>query len=153
MENAIPTLIIACILAVLIPALTLTSLIYKPMFENTHDRQDTSPWQQFWGGSYRPALKQRLLQPVFSQLERERKIGDVIVDVDFRKVLSGLAKYLKPEGRIIVFNFPDDGNRLLFSDLGLKDNRQLVSFFEEHNFEIEHKAFPKRAQNETDEAE
>lgn len=69
MENAIPTLIIACILAVLIPALTLTSLIYKPMFENTHDRQDTSPWQQFWGESYRPALKQRLLEPVFTQLK------------------------------------------------------------------------------------
>ena len=80
MENAISTLIVACISAILIPALTLTSLIYKPMFENTHDRQDTSPWQQFWGESYRPALKQRLLQPVFSQLERERKIGDVIVD-------------------------------------------------------------------------
>lgn len=241
MENAIPTLIIACILAILIPALTLTSLVYKPMFENTHDRQDMSPWQQFWGESYRPALKQRLLQPVFSQLERERKIGDLIVDVgsgaapvtqlletrpgrkricvdiaadnvrslddlrirldaekvgqfgalsfrkallracafleinpktevnaeradaivvsdtlnyvDFRKVLYGLAKYLKPNGRIIVFNFPDDGNRLLFSDQGLKDNRQLLSFFEEHNFEIEHKAFPKRAQNETDESE
>ena len=73
--------------------------------------------------------------------------------MDFRKVLYGLAKYLKPDGRIIVFNFPDHGNRLLFSDQGLKDNRQLFSFFEEHNFDIEHKAFPKRAQNETDESD
>ena len=42
MENAIPILAIACILAILIPALTLTSLVYKPMFENRHDRQDAS---------------------------------------------------------------------------------------------------------------
>ncbi len=35
----------------------------------------------------------------------------------------------------------------------LKDNRQLYAFLEEHHFEIEHKAFPKRPRNETDETE
>jgi hypothetical protein len=73
--------------------------------------------------------------------------------VDFRKVLNGFAKYLKPDGRIIVLNFPYRGNRLLFSDKGLKDNRELYAFLEEHHFEIEHKAFPKRPRNETDESE
>ena len=37
--------------------------------------------------------------------------------------------------------------------LALKDNRQLYAFLEEHHFEIEHKAFPKRPRNETDESE
>jgi hypothetical protein len=45
--------------------------------------------------------------------------------VDFRKVLSAVAKYLKPDGRIIILNLPYRGNRSLFSDKGLKDNRQL----------------------------
>jgi hypothetical protein len=73
--------------------------------------------------------------------------------VDFRKVLKGFAEYLKPGGRIIVFNLPNRGNGLLFSDKGLKDNRQLYAFLEEHHFEIEHKGFPKRPRNETDQSE
>jgi hypothetical protein len=54
---------------------------------------------------------------------------------------------------IIVFNLPFRGNRLLFSDKGLKDDRQLYAFLEEHHFEIEHKTFPKRPRKETDESE
>ena len=72
--------------------------------------------------------------------------------VDFRKVLNGFANYLKPDGRIIVFNLPHRGNWSLFSDKGLKDNSQLYSFLEEHSFEIELKAFPKKPRNETDES-
>src|SRR6516162_1056542 len=79
--------------------------------------------------------------------------SDILNYVDFRKVLNGFAEYLKPGGRIIVFNLPNRGNGLLFSDNGLKDNRQLYAFLEEHHFEIEHKAFPKRPRNETDESE
>ncbi len=192
-------------------------------------QNDANPWQQYWGESYGPELKQWLLKPVFGKLETEEKIGNLIIDVgsgaspvtqllktndnvgslddlrirldaekvgqfgtlsfrkallrvcafleinpktetkteradtivfsdtlnyvDFRKVLNGFAKYLKPGGRIIVLNLPHRGNRLLFSDKGLKDNRQLYAFIEEHHFEIEHKAFPKRPRNETDESE
>jgi len=79
--------------------------------------------------------------------------SDMLNYVDFRKVLNGFAEYLKPGGRIIVFNLANRGNGLLFSDKGLKDNRQLYAFLEEHHFEIEHKAFPKRPRNETDESE
>ncbi len=79
--------------------------------------------------------------------------SDTLNYMDFRKVLSGFAKYLKPDGRIIVLNLPYRGNCSLFSEKGLKDNRQLYAFLEEHQFEIEHKAFPKRPRNETDESE
>ena len=200
-----------------------------------------TPWQQYWGESYGPDLKRWLLKPVFEALEKEGKIGDVVVDVgsgaapvtkllpatpgrkrimvdiaadnsrsmdaqkirldaekvgepdalsfrkalvracrfleldpaaganaggadtivfsdllnyvDFRKVLRGFAGYLKPDGRIIVVNLPIRGNQSLFSEKGLKDNGQLYRFLEEDHFEIEHKSFPKRPRNETDESE
>jgi len=216
-------------------------LSYRPIFGNRLDRGDANPWQEYWGESYGPELKQRLLKPVFDKLETEEKIGNLIIDVgsgaspvtrllepkpgrkrvcvdiaadngrsvdelrirldaekvgqfgalsfrkallrvciflginpkteektgradtivvsdtlnyvDFRKVLTGFAKYLKPDGRIIVLNLPFRGNRSLFSDKGLKDNRELYALLEEHHFEIEHKAFPKRPRNEIDESE
>ena len=163
---------------------------------------DANPWQQYWGESYGPESKQQLLKPVFGELEREEKIGNLIIDVgsgaspvtqllkarparkricidiaadnvgslndlrirldaekvgqfgslsfrkallrvcaflginpkteakteradtivfsdmlnyvDFRKVLAGFAKYLKPGGRIIAFNLPNRGNDCYF---------------------------------------
>jgi ubiquinone/menaquinone biosynthesis C-methylase UbiE len=80
-------------------------------------------------------------------------ISDTLNYVDFRKVLSGFNRYLKPEGRVLLLNLPHRGNRSLFSPQGLKDNRLLYSFLEEHQFEIEYKAFPKRPRNEQDESE
>lgn len=216
-------------------------LFYRPMFGKKPDRGDANPWQEYWGETYAPKLKQVLLKPVFGELEKEEKIGNLIIDVgsgaspvtrllktkpgrkricvdlaadnrgsvdelrirldaekvgqfgalsvrravlkvcafleinleaekkperadtivvsdtlnyvDFRKVLTGFAKYLKPDGRIIILNLPYRGNCSLFSDQGLKDNRQLYAFLEEQHFEIEHKEFPKRPRNETDESE
>jgi len=200
-----------------------------------------NPWQRYWGGTYGPELKQWLLKPVFEELEKAGKIGDLVVDagsgatpvtkflparpgrrrilvdiaadngrsadhqrirldaekvsdtgalsfqkamlrvcrflgmdpkgdasrrgadmmvfsdllnyVDFRKVLRGFADYLKPGGRMIVVNLPMRGNQDLFSEKGLKDNRDLYGFLEENRFEIEHKSFPKRVPGETDESE
>jgi SAM-dependent methyltransferase len=211
------------------------------MFGKKLDRGDANPWQEYWGETYAPELKQVLLKPVFGELEKEEKIGNLIIDVgsgaspvtrllktkpgrkricvdlaadnrgsvdelrirldaekvgqfgalsvrravlrvcafleinleaekkperadtivvsdtlnyvDFRRVLTGFAKYLKPDGRIIILNLPYRGNCSLFSDQGLKDNRQLYAFLEEQHFEIEHKEFPKRPLNETDESE
>jgi hypothetical protein len=216
-------------------------LFYRPMFGKRLEAKGANPWQEYWGETYAPELKERLLKPLFHELEKEGKIGNLIVDigsgaqpvtrlleprpgrrrvyvdiagdncesadqlrlrldaekigqlqqlsfrkallracaflqidvrtgveiqradtmvisdtlnyVDFRTVLGGLASYLKPNGRIVILNLPYRGNRTLFSDLGLKDNRQLYPFLEEQGFEIEHKAFPKRPRNETDESE
>jgi SAM-dependent methyltransferase len=221
--------------------LILNWLFYRPISDNRLDRGDANPWQEYWGETYAPELKQQLLKPVFGKLEKEEKIGNLIIDVgsgaspvtqllktkpgrkrvcvniaadkgrsleelrirldaervgqfcalsfrkailrvcafletnpktdekteradmivfsdilnyvDFRKVLSGFGKYLKPDGRIIVLNLPHRGNHSLFSENGLKDNLKLCAFLEESHFEIEHKAFPKRPRNETDESE
>jgi hypothetical protein len=220
--------------------LMLNWLFYRPIFGKKTDRGEENPWQEYWGETYAPELKQRLLKPVFDQLDREGKIGNLIIDigsgarpvsrlleekpgrkricvdiaaengesadelklrldaekvqgfallssrkallrvdaflginprkdqieradtivisdtlnyVDFQTVLSGFAKFLKPNGRIIILNLPYRGNHSLFSERGLKDNYQLYAFLEEQHFEIEHKTFPKRPRNETDESE
>jgi SAM-dependent methyltransferase len=216
-------------------------LFYRPIFGKSPERGKESPWQEYWGETYAPELKQRLLKPVFDDLDSRGKIGDLIVDigsgarpvsrllkarpgrkrvcidiaadngesvdelrlrldaekvgefarlssraallrvcaflgitprkdleteradvivisdtlnyVDFRRVLGDFAKFLKPNGRLIILNLPYRGNCSLFSQGGLKDNHQLYAFLEEQHFEIEHKAFPKRPRNETDESE
>ncbi len=200
-----------------------------------------NPWQPYWGEPYGLELKQWLLKPVFEEMERAGKVGDLIVDigsgarpvtrfleerpgrkricvdmaadnsetgdeqrirldvekvgelgalsfrkamlrarrflgvvpgaegnaagadimvfsdllnyVDFRKVLRRFADYLKAGGRIVIVNLPMRGNRSLFSEKGLKDNRELYAFLEEQGFEIEHKGFPCRDRRETEEAE
>jgi hypothetical protein len=79
--------------------------------------------------------------------------SDLLNYVDFRKVLRAFANYLKTGGRIVIVNLPMRGNQSLFSDKGLKDNRELYAFLAEHRFEIEHKSFPCRDRKETEEAE
>jgi hypothetical protein len=79
--------------------------------------------------------------------------SDLLNYVDFRKVLGGFGHYLQPGGRMVIVNLPIRGNRSLFSEKGLKDNRELYAFLEEQRFEIEHKAFPCRGRNDTEEAE
>jgi hypothetical protein len=221
--------------------LMLNWLFYRPIFGKKPERGQESPWQEYWGETYAPELKQRLLKPLFDELDSQGKIGNLIIDigsgarpvsrlleakpgrkricidiaadngesadelklrldaekvqefaqlssrkallrvgaflginprkdqgteladaivisdtlnyVDFQTVLSGFAKFLKPNGRIIILNLPYRGNPSLFSERGLKDNHQLYAFLEEQHFEIEHKAFPKRPRNETDESE
>jgi hypothetical protein len=221
--------------------LMLNWLFYRPIFGKKLEKGGANPWQEYWGETYAPELKQRLLKPLLDDLEKEGKVGNLIFDigsgaypvtrllaarpgrkrvcidiaadngesvdelrlrldaekigqlgrlsfrksllraclflkidprrdaeiqqadtmvisdalnyVDFREVLSGLANYLKPNGRVIILNLPYRGNQSLFSDLGLKDNRQLYPVLQEQGFEIEHKSFPKRPRNETDESE
>lgn len=221
--------------------LMLNRLFYRPIFGKKPERGNENPWQEYWGETYAPELKQRLLKPVFDQLERQERVGDLVIDigsgarpvsrllatkpgrkricvdiaadngesvdelrlrldaekvgefgqlsfrkawlrvcafigvnpredqdkeradaivisdtlnyVDFRTVLSGFAKFLKPDGQVIILNLPYRGNQSLFSERGLKDNRQLYAFLEEQHLVIEHKAFPKRPRNETDESE
>jgi hypothetical protein len=79
--------------------------------------------------------------------------ADLLNYVDFRKVLGGFTHYLRPGGRLIVVNLPMRGNQALFSEKGLKDNRDVCQYLEGEGFEIEQKAFPCRPKGETDEAE
>ena len=79
--------------------------------------------------------------------------SDVLNYVDFREVLGGFGQFLKLGGRMIVVNLPIRGNVALFSEKGLKDNRELYAFLAEEGFEIESKDFPCRRKGETEEAE
>ena len=89
----------------------------------------------------------------------ERECADMIVFsdllnyVDFRKVLQGFGGFLKEEGRMVIVNLPIRGNEALFSEKGLKDNRELYPVLEGMGFEVEIKAFPKRGKDETDDAQ
>jgi hypothetical protein len=56
-------------------------LFYRPLFGNRLDRGGANPWQEYWGDSYAPELKQRLLERVFGKLETEEKIGNLIIDI------------------------------------------------------------------------
>ena len=40
-----------------------------------------NPWQPYWGEAYGPDLKQWLLNPVFEEMEKAGRVGDLIVDV------------------------------------------------------------------------
>ena len=216
-------------------------LFYRPIFGKKPERGQESPWQEYWGETYAPELKQCLLKPVFDELDGQGKIGNLVIDigsgarpvsrlfeakpgrkricvdiaadngesedelrlrldaekvgqferlsfrkallyacaflgidprkddqldradalvisdtlnyVDFRSVLRGFSTFLKPNGQLVILNLPYRGNHTLFSERGLKDNRQLYAFLEEQDFEIEYKEFPKRPKNETDESE
>ena len=123
-------------------------------------RLDAEKAGQFGSLSFRKALlRVSAFLGINPRTEAKTERADTIVFsdmlnyVDFRKVLNGFGNYLKPGGRIIVFNLPDRGNGSLFSDKGLKDNHQLYAFLEEQRFEIEHKAFPKWPRNEKDESQ
>ncbi|MDR3402157.1 MAG: hypothetical protein P4L99_06625 [Chthoniobacter sp.] len=198
-------------------------------------------WEENWGASYSPELKRRLLGKLLDDLDREGKIGNLILDigsgadpvskllpsspdrkfvyvdiaggnsctlgaqsirfdveqitrpesisyrrallrvcrfvggdpgapmgegqattilfsdilnyVDFRKVVGCFADFLKPDGRIIIVNFPGRGVREEFSENGLKKNEDLYQFLEGQNFAIERKEFPCRPEGATEESE
>src|SRR5215469_2112967 len=56
-------------------------LLYRPMSGKGLDRGEANRWQEYWGDTYAPELKQKLLQPVFEKLDAEEKIGKLIIDV------------------------------------------------------------------------
>jgi hypothetical protein len=80
MQFAAYTLIIFGIVAILIFFLVLNHL-YRPMSIGRYDQPEGNPWQEYWGESYGPKLKQHLLKPFFDKLEKEERIGNLIVDL------------------------------------------------------------------------
>jgi hypothetical protein len=79
--------------------------------------------------------------------------SDILNYVDFRRVIGGAAKFLRPGGRVIITNLPARGIREEFSPNGLKTNESLYPFLEDAGFEIESKEFPCRPEGATDESE
>src|SRR5258707_14276967 len=83
------------------------------MFGNRVDRGDTNPWQEYWGESYSPELKQQLLKPVLGKLESEEKIGNLIVDVGSgASPITRLLKTKPERKRVCVDIAADNGGSL-----------------------------------------
>ena len=97
----------------LILVLMLNWLFYRPISGDRLDRRDTHPWQEYWGESYAPELKQRLLKPVFGKLEAEEKIGNLIIDVGSgASPVTQMLKTKPGRKRICVDIAADDGGSL-----------------------------------------
>lgn len=68
--------------------------------------------------------------------------SEVLNYVDFRKVLTACSTYLKDGGRFIILNQPNRGFEALFGPKRVGNNTELLAFFEESDFDIEHMEFP-----------
>lgn len=64
--------------------------------------------------------------------------SDILNYVDYRKAITGLARFLKVGGRLVIANEPERGYRGFFSANGVKSNRELIAFLKLNGFEIEH---------------
>src|SRR5260370_29842502 len=96
-------------------------------------QNDANPWQQYWGESYGPELKQWLLKPVFGKLETEEKIGNLIFDVgSSASPVTQLLK-TKPAMKRILVDIAADIVRWL-DDLGIQYNPQNVGKFRTLSF-------------------
>lgn len=63
---------------------------------------------------------------------------DVLNYVDYKRTLSGLSRYLKIGGRVIISNYPGYGPKIRFSEKRPKTNEELIDFLKANGFEIEH---------------
>lgn len=63
--------------------------------------------------------------------------SEILNYVDYQKVIAETKTYLKPGGRVIIFNAPGRGHRFLFSDEGVSNNAELISYMESQGFTIE----------------
>ena len=68
--------------------------------------------------------------------------SEILNYVDYQRVLGGFSKYLKPGGRLIVINRPGRGIWQFFHERGVKNNKDLFNFLEDHNFDVEYKESP-----------
>ncbi len=58
-------------------------------------------------------------------------VSSVLNYLDYKKVLKQLLSYLKPQGRLAIFNAPHRGkftHGFLFSENGPKDNREVIEY-------------------------
>ena len=63
--------------------------------------------------------------------------SEILNYVDYREVLKGFTKFLKPGGRFIIINKPGRGFEYLFSKKTYKVNAELLTALAELGFQIE----------------
>src|SRR5258708_12646934 len=86
-------------------------LFYRPIFGKKPERGQESPWQEYWGETYAPELKHRLLKPLFDELDSEGKIGDLIIDIGSgARPVSRLLK-AKPARKRICIDIESDNSK------------------------------------------
>lgn len=88
----------------------------------------------------RLALLSRHLSTPKGQVPRADTIilSDILNYVDFRRVISGLLRFLRPGGRMVICNTPGMGFPDMFSDHGVKGNNELAHFIRSRGMFIEH---------------
>lgn len=64
-------------------------------------------------------------------------ISEVLNYIDYQQVLSHLSQYIKPFGRLFIFNRAHVGFHQLFSDTRPMTGREVTDFLVKNNFEIE----------------
>src|SRR5260221_6138329 len=89
---------------------SLNWLFYRPIFGKRPERGKEDPWQEYWGETYAPELKQRLLKPLFDELDSQGKIGDLIIDIGSgARPVSRLLKAKPGRKRICIDIAADNG--------------------------------------------
>ncbi len=64
--------------------------------------------------------------------------SEILNYVDSGKVIEGFGRFIKPGGRVIIYNKPDYGLESLFSGDRFKDNHELLGFLTDRGFDTEH---------------
>jgi len=89
--------------ATLALAKQLCGMLVRPAPRFEWEIPSESGWQRLWGADYGADLKRWLLPPVFDTLERERKIGSLIVDIGCGAMpVTRLLKPMPGRKRILV---------------------------------------------------
>ena len=63
-----------------------------------------NPWEENWGVSYSPELKRRFLSSLFAQMDRDGKIGNLVVDVGSGAIPVSHLLPATPERRYILLD-------------------------------------------------
>ncbi len=71
-------------------------------------------------------------------------LSEVLNYIDYKKTIGNIPRFLKRQGRLVIYNDPTRGFREVFSPAGLKANSELIAKLEEVGLGIEHLTCPRR---------
>jgi len=71
-------------------------------------------------------------------------LSEILNYIDYRRTIEGIPRFLKQQGRLVIYNDPMRGFSEIFSPAGVKDNFGLVAKLPDAGLEIEHLACPRR---------